>query len=128
MGSLVTRSAPTWGIVHDSLHKGSKVHEPNQVRRGIKHKRTGTELMPAASGKTHVGGKPVDSDTKDEIMNHEVDTHAVDSADLIATTASFRSVHQMSRKRHIAKVYVRRWMEVVGIERANVCMVNQHAA
>ena len=116
-----------WGIVHDNLHKGGRVHEPNQLKRGIKHKRTGTELMPAESGKTHVDGKAVDSDTEDEIMDHEVDTRAVDGAGLSAAIISLRNVHQKSRERHIAKVYVRRWMEVVGIERADVSMVDHHA-
>ncbi len=117
-----------WGIVHDNLHKGGRVHEPNQLRRGIKHKRTGTELMPAASAKTHVDGKSVDSDTDDEIMDHEVDTHVMDGASLGATMASLRSVDdQKSRERHIARVYIRRWMEIVGIERADVGMVNEHA-
>ena len=117
-----------WGIVHDSLHKGGKVHEPNQVRRGIKHKRTGTELIPAVSGKTHVDGKPVDSDTEDEIMDHEIETGEMDGAGSNNTPSSLRSVHQKSRERHIAKVYVRRWMEVVGIERSDVGMVDHHAA
>ena len=117
-----------WGIVHDSLHKGGRVHEPNQLRRGIKHKRTGTELMPAASGKTHVHGKSVDSDTDDEIMDHEVDTPAIDGAGSGATMANSRWVHdQVKRERHIAKVYVRRWREIAGIERADVGMVDEHA-
>lgn len=117
-----------WGIVHDNLHKGGRVHEPTQLRRGIIHQHTGTELMPAASGKTDVDGKTVDSDTDDEIMDHEVDTHATDGAGLGATMASLRSVNdQKSRERHIAKVYIRRWMDIVGVERPDVSMANEHA-
>ena len=117
-----------WGIVHDRLHKGGRVHEPNQVKRGIKHKRTGAELMPAASGKTDVDGKLVDSDTDDEIMDHEIDTQAMDGPGLGASMASLRSVDdQKSRERHIAKVYIRKWTDIVGIERADVGMVNEHA-
>ena len=117
-----------WGIVHERLHKDGRVHEPNQLKRGIKHRRTGTELLPAANGKTDVDGKPVDSDTDDEIMDHEVDTQVMDGAGLGASMASLRGVDdQKSRERHIAKVFLRRWMEIVGIERSDVGMVHEHA-
>ena len=117
-----------WGIVHERLHRDGRVHEPNHLKRGIKHKRTGTELLPAANGKTDVDGKPVDSDTDDEIMDHELETHAMDGADLGASMASLRSVDdQKIRERHIAKVFLRRWMAIVGIERSDVGMVHEHA-
>ena len=117
-----------WGIVHERLHRDGRVHEPNPLKRGIKHKRTGTELVPAANGKTDVDGKPVDSDTDDEIMDHELETQAMDGVDLGASIASLRSVDdQKSRERHIAKVFLRKWMDIVGIERSDVGMVHEHA-
>lgn len=116
-----------WGIVHERLHKDGRVHEPNHLKRGIKHKRTGTELLPAANSKTDVDGKAVDSDTDDEIMDHELETQAMDGVDLGASIASLRSVDdQRSRERHIAKVFLRRWMDIVGIERSDVGMVHEH--
>ena len=127
-----TRWSPSlhrhWGIVHERLHKDGRVHEPNHLKRGIKHKRTGTELLPPANGKTDVDGKPVDSDTDDEIMDHELETQAMDGIDIGASMASLRGVDdQKRRERHIAKVFLRRWMDIVGIERSDVGMVHEHA-
>ena len=117
-----------WGIVHERLHRDGRVHEPNHFKRGIKHKRTGTELLPPATGKTDVDGKPVDSDTDDEIMDHELETEAMDGVDLGASIASLRSVDdQKSRERHLAKVFLRRWMDIVGIQRSDVGMIHEHA-
>ena len=104
-----------WGVVHNSLHAGGRVREPNEFKRGVKHKRTGTELMHDHEGKTDVDGMVVDSDTDDE---RDVD---VDDEVLASSMASLRSISdERSRELHLARVYVHRWMDIVGIERAGV--------
>jgi hypothetical protein len=105
-----------WGHVHNGLHDGGKVIQPADVKRGIKHKRTGTALVHEESGKTDVDGKVIDSDTDDERDDDYEDDEAMASS-----IASLRSVDdQRSRQMHLARVYTHRWMDIVGIERAEV--------
>lgn len=105
-----------WGHVHNRLHDGGKVKEPADVKRGTKHKRTGTELVhDSEKEKTEVDGKLVDSDTDDEQDEDENDKM------LASSMASLRSINdQRYREMHLARVYTRRWMDIVGIERAGV--------
>lgn len=105
-----------WGHIHNRLHDGGKVKEPADIKRGTKHKRTGTGLVhDGEQGKTEVEGKLVDSDTDDERDEDENDEM------LASSMASLRSIDdQRSREMHLARVYTRRWMDIVGIERAGV--------
>ena len=105
-----------WGHIHNRLHDGGKVKEPADIKRGTKHTRTGTRLIhDGEQGKTEVEGKLVDSDTDDERDEDENDEM------LASSMASLRSIEdQRSREMHLARVYTRRWMDIVGIERAGV--------
>lgn len=104
-----------WGGVHDRLHAGGKVHEPSSLKEGIKHDRTGIVRADAGKAKTNIDGILVDSDTDDE-KDHHYDGLA----------SSVGSVEEKKdREMHIARVYSRRWMDLVGIERRDVGMVGE---
>lgn len=107
-----------WGGVHDRLHTGGKVHEPGSVKKGTKHYRAGLVRAQGGNGRTDVDGRFVDSDTDDEKEHHN------DS--LASSVDSVGSVEEKKgREMHIARVYTRRWMDLVGIERRDVGMVGE---
>lgn len=109
-----------WGGVNDKLHVGGKVKRPGSpetVRRGIKHRHTGSVIAEAERVKTDVDGKFVDSDTEDE---KDVD----DQHTLISSVASMGSIDdQKQRDLHLARVYTRKWLDRAHIVRQGVGMV-----
>ena len=107
-----------WGGVHDRLHAGGKVHEPSPVKERSKHNRAGFVRADAGKIKTDVDGRLVDSDTDDEN-----DDHHEGLASSIGTVVSMEE--KKGREMHIARVYSRIWMDLVGIERRDVGMVEE---
>lgn len=109
-----------WGDVNGKLHAGGKVKRPGSpesARKGIKHRLTGSVVAKAERAKTDVDGKLVDSDTDDE---RDVD----EEQPLASSVASIGSIDdQKQRELYLARVYTRRWMDLVGIERKGVGMV-----
>ncbi|KAK4690858.1 hypothetical protein P7C71_g6026, partial [Lecanoromycetidae sp. Uapishka_2] len=109
-----------WGGVNSKLHVGGKVKRPGSpenARRGVKHRFTGSVVEKAERTKTDVDGKLVDSDTDDE-KDDDVPEN------LASSVASIGSVDdQKQRDLHLARVYTRRWMDLAGIERDRVGMV-----
>ena len=103
-----------WGGVHDRLHIGGRVKEPGDAKRGLKHARTGSVREHAQNAKTDVDGKLVDSDTDDENTERE---------DLASSAGGVED--QKQREMHIARKYMRRWMDLVGIERQRIGMVGE---
>jgi len=109
-----------WGGVNDKLHAGGKVKRPGSpenTRRGLKHRYTGSVTVKTEKVKTDVDGKLVDSDTDDE-------RDAEEDHPLASSVASIGSLDdQKQRDLHLARVYTRRWMNLAGIERMGVGMV-----
>ena len=107
-----------WGGVHDRLHAGGKVHEPSLVKERPKHNHAGSGRANAGKAKTNVDGRHIDSDTDDE--NHD---HHEGPASSIGSVGSMEE--KKRREMHIARVYSRIWMDLVGIERRDVGMVGE---
>lgn len=106
-----------WDSVHGRLHAGGKVKEPRDVKRGVKHGRTGSLRVNPEKTKTDVDGRPVDSDTDDEKdEEYDVMASSVDSIEAI-----------VERKMHIARIFTRRWMAYAAIERQRACMVDEQS-
>lgn len=105
-----------WDGVNGRLHAGGKVRQPGDMRKGVKHSRTGSVRAHAEKAKTEVDGKLVDSDTDDE--------KEVEYDGLASSVTSIGSVEdETRRKMHIARKFTRIWMDLAGIERRDVDMV-----
>jgi len=103
-----------WGSVHDRLHVNGKVKEPGEVNRGVKHGRTGSLRVQTGKVSTRVDAKIVDSDTEDE-NDEDLDSGFENEE------------HRRRREMHVARVFTRRWMDLVGIERQRAGMQEEHA-
>ena len=99
-----------WGGIHQELHNGDKIRKPLPVHAGTKHGRNGSMKL-SGHGKTEVRGILVDSDTEDE-----------KDTDLDHGRVSEES--KQHRRGHLARVYTRRWMDLVGIDRQKVSPVD----
>ena len=101
-----------WDSVHKDLHTDGKVREAKDLKQGVKHSRSGSVKEADAKARM-VDGRLVDSDTEDE--DHEPEEKSV--------TRKGRG----ERDAHVARWAVRRWMDIVGIRRHQVGMVETHA-
>ena len=110
-----------WGGVNSRLHAGGKVRAPGDasMKKAVKHSRTGSvRVRPAKKTKTEVGGKFVDSDTDDETSEREDGpASSADGAD-----------DKKGRETHVARRFVRKWMDLAGVDRKGVGMVAEQSA
>ena len=100
-----------WDAVHKDLHTNGKVREVKELKKGVKHSRSGS-VKDTDEKARMVDGRLVGSDTEDEEL--EVDTKP--------TTEKGAS----ERELQIARWAVRRWMNNAGVQRGSVGMVDHH--
>ncbi|KAL8816741.1 MAG: hypothetical protein Q9191_008275 [Dirinaria sp. TL-2023a] len=103
-----------WDSVHKDLHADGKVREAGDLSKqhGVKHRRSGSVKEADATARM-VDGRLVDSDTEDE--DHDAEERSVTKKG------------SEERDMHVARWAVRRWMDMVGIHRQRVGMVETHA-
>ena len=111
-----------WDGVHNHMHTGGRVVAPTTAVGGadVKRHSNGGEDQRAniVRTSTHDGGRVIDSDTEDE----KVDGHGTlnsFSSSIYVANADFRSERNM----HVARKFTRIWMDIAGIERRDVGMV-----
>ena len=100
-----------WDSVHRDLHTDGKVREAKELKKGVKHSRSG-DVKEADENARMVDGRLVDSDTEDE--EHETGKKPVTEKG------------EREREMQVARWAVRRWMDSVGVHRGSVGMVDHH--
>ena len=102
-----------WGGIHEELHADDNIRKPVTSSAGRKHGRSGSVTTKDGVDKTEVSGVVVDSDTDDEA-----------DADLDHARGHQEATER--RWKHVARVYSRRWMDLAGIDRHQVSVVDPH--
>ena len=105
-----------WNGVNSHLHANGRVRAPSAATSPVKRQHFNPMNR---GGKTDVNGRPVDSDSEDE----KDDLEAGGTIPQSASSSGVLNSQAEDRELHVARKFLRRWMDVAGIQRRDVGMV-----